>query len=151
MPWVFLDAFVLAAPPTTCDAATCDQYMLRLLDLHELDDNTSAELLISVRTAEVLFETNSYPLWDRLPAQLYPHRTDIMRIMDALLTKSKKVEDALRISYVLLDRQICAPDSHLRTREPSFVEHHHQLLALMWVQRFVQANRIALLLTAGLG
>ena len=88
----------------------------------ELRRSKCVGLLLSGHTPELLVTTQSYPYWDRLPGAVFPQRGDVLRIIDAFLNKTTKVEDFLRISDLLLDHPSCAPDNRwIPARDTGFV------------------------------
>ncbi len=139
MPRAYLDAILFACPEHSAETSAFENYLLRLIDLERLHQSRCLELLLSERTPELLASTQSYPFWDSLPGAVFPQRGDVLRIIDAFLNKGTKIEDFLRINDVLLDHASCSPATHLAGRDSRFVEHHHQLLALMCLDKVLNA------------
>lgn len=152
MPNVYLDAILFACPAQTADHPDFGEYLGQLIDVDDLRRTECLALRISVKTAEVLATANCYPFWDRLPGVAFPQRGDVLRIIDAFLNKGTKVEDSLRISDLLLDQPTCNPAGHLTGRSVRLVEHHHNLLAFMCIEKEIREGDHCdpVLLTRGL-
>jgi hypothetical protein len=134
---VFVDAFVFSCPTPDEGIGEFDAYVRNLVAWQELRHANWLDLCLSQKTVNVLFDTNTYPLWPHLATALSQleaptiQARDVVSLVDALLTRLPTIESRLGIDELLIDAYTCQPSYHISARLPPFVEHYKDLTAMM--------------------
>lgn len=134
---IFLDPFFFSCPKASDGIEKLESYINNIISLKEVKDCSWADIYTSVKTIDVLMESNSYPiLWDELRALVSElglidvSIKDIISLVDSFIQKNY-LEDAFKIDDILIDAYECAPDCNLNNRLSSYKEHFESLSILV--------------------
>lgn len=133
---LYLDAFVLACPPSEAGEEGFRKYILNILSWKDLRVAKWTTIYISKKTYEDLAKTNSYPPWGALKRSISTfgiedvQPKDVVDIVNGFLEKSAILEDVLKIDDILFEDVECSSPEHYRSRHPVFVEHYERLVML---------------------
>lgn len=136
MPDLYLDPYLFACPSP--DRITdFERYIDNIVAWRDLTNVNSAAIYTTRSTIDVLFQTESYPLWDDLKKVLgilgivNIQIKDIVNLVDSFLQKLPTIEDRLGIKELLTSNVNSTPSDHLTQRNEIFVEQYERLLVLM--------------------
>ncbi|MGE6762331.1 hypothetical protein ACQKGO_30255 [Corallococcus interemptor] len=119
LPFIALEASVLAIPIESAPSSEVHSYLLKLIDWSALLDDTPASVVISELATQAMFDSNRFPSVDRLDQLLrsrdiqeYDGRT-ISRMISRLLELTPSLEHATGLSSMLIDNFSASPDTAL--------------------------------------
>jgi hypothetical protein len=128
-PIAIIDTWALAAPGEQDSRYTAEQYLPRLLALHELCQCDCIPVALSKKAGELLITEDVYPLRPTLARPVFPHRLDVLRIVNWMLDRVPKVEDYDGIAELVLEDVSLVPHSQCWVRTAGFRQHLLELLA----------------------
>jgi hypothetical protein len=133
---IYLDPIILGCP-VNADQEALHSYAEQMLTLNAARQATCSRFTLSATASETLVQANVFPLYSSLERLETVARSDVLKIVNNILTKSLIAEDRLGIRDILVEQPSCSPDSHLQGELPSFEDAHHRNAALIALQKNV--------------
>ena len=151
----YLDAHVLACPPSGASQSAFLEYVSNLIAWTELRRADWLRVYISRSAPADLSQTNSYPPFPLLKKAVdtlgikYVQPKDIAELVNGLLLRSFIVEEELGIDTLILEDFSTEPAIPFQRRREPYPDHFRRLLVLIALHhRFVSEMRNQILITS---
>ena len=130
-----IDPFALAYPNSeSTKQEDFEDYIIRILELKELQDEMNINYFISEKTSLILNETNNYPHWDDLKEALvsqglseFYQAKDIITTLDTILN-NPTIEEMLSIQEILYDKININPKDYTDSYSEQYLDELYRLL-----------------------
>ncbi|OEH86575.1 hypothetical protein BHU72_09955 [Desulfuribacillus stibiiarsenatis] len=111
---IYIDPFNFACPQQDGNMQQFEDYVNNLLLWNDFKNTDWANILITERTMEILFDTGDYPLWDNIKSSILSYglveiqAKDIIDVVEGLL-KTTTVEHYLKNEDIIYQDCTCNP------------------------------------------
>jgi len=152
---IYLDAHVLACPPSEEGLDSFLEYITNLVSWRELRQHNWIDVYISRNAAHSLAEANAYPPYPELLKTItafgiqHIQPKDVVDLINGFLQKSHVIEDEMGIDDLLFENFNLNPFVPYKARRASFPYHFELLAVLISMHRtFITDINNQLLLTS---
>lgn len=138
---IAIDPYILAYPnETNTSIDEFEDYINRLLELNQLQDEMNLNYVISGNTAALLTITNNYPDWATLKVELSRYGLDgiyqpkdIFATLDKLL-KNQCIEEISNTEEILYENVYISPNELIENRPINYTDELFRLLMYMCLE-----------------
>ena len=143
---LFLDPYLLAAPPAGVNPSSIEEYIANLLLWRELLHERILPFYIPTASYDLLNECGCYPERYRLQVAIDQLELDDIQVHDVLtifhsiLFETSFIEETFGISNIIIDEVRYTPNEHIHDRPQPFLSEYERLLAMIGVLQVVPAE-----------
>jgi len=158
MPCLYIDPFSLACPKIEEGEQKFQHFLENIIRIKEVLNSPIIKLHLPSETAEILWITDSYPVWNTVETFLktfgidYIQTKDINEIVTSILNQILSMESKYGIQEMLVENISINPNNHLNERCDNFKRIYEKLFGLALISTKIDLTDIneQLMLTGGL-